>query len=149
MKKYILFLFLLGSLDIAAQEPVLRPIIDTVIVRNLSMQARDWLLLVKAVHGTDDSLSIKTLDRIQAVAKAASPALNAALIVDSLPGSVVMAFYRRINTLPAGVVSARFSAIRTAIRARVNLDYFTNEVDLFFSRAYDKEVQVGKHIIID
>lgn len=143
MKK-IIFLFLLLPLIPKAQ------ILDTVIVRNLQMQAQDWAWLVGKIGMESDSVSILTVRKIRLkVQQAIPPTWTTNLTVDSLPGRVVIGFYETVMRSDAGEIVNRFTAIKNAISAKTNLSFWIGFIDGRISAEFDRKRDIGKNILID
>lgn len=147
MKK-ILFSLLLFSASIMTRAQTL----DTVMVRNLSLQAQDWAWLVgaNATQINYDSASSATFRRIRDKIRTANPASwTVSVTIDSLPGKYVLAFYRQVKTGNSGEIASRYSAITTAISAKTNLSPWINAFDQAVLDDYNRRREVGRYIIMD
>lgn len=144
MKKSILVIAFLFSLTSQAQ------ILDTVIVRNLTMQAQDWAYLVGAYNTTADSVTMAAYRRIRNKVQETIPqSWTVNLTVDSLPGKIVMDFYQMAKTSPAGEIASRYTAILNAINSKTNLAYWIGFADASVSGDFIRKRDRGKNLLID
>lgn len=124
--------------------------IDTVIVRNLQMQAQDWAWLVGKSGIQTDSNSLKVYRRIRAkIQESIPPNWTTNVTIDSLPGRAVMAFYEMTLRADAGEIAPRYTAIKNAISAKTNLSYWIGFMDARISGEFDRKRDIGKNILID
>lgn len=143
--KYLIILLLLPCI-VSAQN------LDTVRVRNLSLQAQDWAYLVGKNAGSinSDSATVAAFRKIRAAVQAVqNPTWTTSINIDSIPGRVVMAFYQTAKTSNAGEVVSRYMAITNAISAKVVLAYWIGRVDEAVSGDYNRFRDAGKNILID
>jgi hypothetical protein len=141
-----LLIFLLFPCIVSAQN------LDTVRVRNLSLQAQDWAWLVgKNISSINsDSATIKAFRHIrEAVQAVQSPQWTTAINIDSIPGRIVMAFYSTAKTSNAGEIVSRYTAITNAISAKAVLAYWIGRVDESVSSDYIRAREAGKNVLID
>lgn len=126
------------------------PNIDTVLVRNLQMQAQDWAWLIGKYGVPSDSINLATFRRIRnKVQESIPPTWTTSVTIDSLPGKVVMAFYESTLRADAGEIVNRFTAIKNAISSKANLAYWIGLVDGRVSAEFDRKRDIGKNILID
>lgn len=126
------------------------PNIDTVLVRNLQMQAQDWAWLIGKYGVPSDSINLATFRRIRnKVQENIPPTWTTSVTIDSLPGKVVMAFYESTLRADAGEIVNRFTAIKNAISSKANLAYWIGIVDGRVSAEFDRKRDIGKNILID
>lgn len=144
MKKIIFILSLLVGLNSYGQG------LDTVIVRNLQLQAQDWAWFVGKNASNSDSVTISAIRRIRNKVQEAIPQTwTTNLTVDSLPGSVVVGMYQQLNHAPAGEIAVRYQAIKTAISSKVNLAYWIGFIDASGPAEFDRKRNIGKNVLID
>jgi hypothetical protein len=142
----LLIIGLLFSFSLSAQT------LDTVRVRNLSLQAQDWAWLVGKLSGqiNRDSLSIVAFRKIrQAAQNAGQVQWTTNVNIDSLPGSVVVAFYQTAKTAAAGEIVNRYTAITGAISAKAVLSYWVGLLDGVIGSDFTRYRDLGKNIILD
>jgi hypothetical protein len=145
MKRIFLFIVIAFSITVSAQVNI-----DTVLVRNLTMQAQDWAWFVGKNASTTDSTSISAIRRIRNKVQQSVPqAWSTNVTVDSLPGTVVISMYGQLNVAPAGEIAARYGAIKTAISAKLNLAYWIGFIDAQGPTEFDRKRGIGKNILID
>lgn len=145
MKQLIFLLLISGSINAQTS-------IDTIRVRNLSLQAQDWAWLVgKNISSINsDSTTIVAFRKIRAAVQAVqSPTWTTAINIDSIPGRIVMSFYSTAKTSNAGEVVSRYTAITNAIAAKVVLAYWIGRVDEAVSSDYIRARDAGKNILLD
>jgi hypothetical protein len=143
MKK-IVFILLVFASSVNAQS------LDTVVVRNLSLQAQDWAWFVGKNASTVDSVSQKAIRMIRTRVQAtANLTWTTVINVDSLPGSVVVGMYSQLNSAPAGEIAVRYSAIKTAISAKANLAYWIGFIDAQGPSEFDRKKNIGKNVLVD
>ncbi len=124
--------------------------IDTVVVRNLQLQAGDYAWLVGSYPYSTDSVTLYGLRRIRAAVQANVPAnYSVNLTVDSLPGIVVQQMYAIVKGSAAGEIAARYTAITNAISAKANMAYFVGLIDGAMNAAFIRKRDIGKNILID
>ena len=147
MKKTILVLTaIFTALIINAQN------IDTVLVRNLQFQAQDWAWLVGKNESSiyRDSASAREFRRIRDRIRTANPPLwTTNVTIDSIPGWVVLSFYKTTKTGNAGEIVSRYTAITSAIESKANMTFlitpYNDNLLNDFNRARDK----GKSMVMD
>lgn len=143
--KYLIILLLFPCI-VSAQR------LDTVYVRNLSLQAQDWAWLVgkNASNINNDSSTIAAFRKIRAAVQAVqNPGWTTAINIDSIPGRIVLAFYSTAKTSNAGEIVSRYTAITNAISAKVVLAYWVGRVDEAVSSDYIRAREAGKNVLID
>lgn len=146
MKKLILILTLFVLTNTVNSQTL-----DTVRVRNLTLQAQDWAWLIgKNASSRTDSLTDKVFRKIRDAAQSAQNATWTTNInIDSLPGKIVMDFYKTAKTSNAGEIVNRYTAITTAIAAKTVLAYWIGRVDEAVSSDYIRAREFGKTILLD
>ncbi len=144
MKKLIVIIAAAFSLSASAQN------LDTVLVRNLTMQAQDWAWFVGKNASSSDSVSISAIRRIRKKVQQSIPQnWTTNVTVDSLPGSVVVAMYSQVLGASAGEISARYTAIKNAIAAKTNLAYWIGFMDAHGPAEFDRKRNIGRQVLID
>lgn len=145
MKKKLLFLSILFTLGAQAQR------IDTVLVRNLILQAQDWAWMVGRVNDPNsDSLTAYSFRRIRDKIRTVNPAAwTTNVTIDSIPGSIALAMYKMAKNAPAGEIATRYSAITTAISGKSNMSYWTGLYDTEMAAIYQRYRDRGKNILMD
>lgn len=146
MKKIIfLFTLLFSTAALMAQN------LDTVLVRNLAMQAQDWAWFAGKNADRKDSLTIITIRRIRArVQPPNTPATwQTSVTVDSIPGVVAIKMYEQLVSESVGVIGARYTSIRNAFVSKTNLTYFIGFVDAAKALAFERERDYGRQILLD
>lgn len=144
MKTLLIAIATLFSLTIKAQ------ILDTVIVRNLTMQAQDWAYIVGSYNTTADSVTMVAYRRIRnKVQEAIPPNWTTNMTVDSLPGRVVVEFYQLAKSSGAGEIVNRYTAIINAISSKTNLAYWIGFVDANSLTDFTRKRDKGKNLLID
>lgn len=125
--------------------------LDTIYVRNLQLQARDWLWMVGKYPSTGDSLTQKGLRKLRAVAQTLQPpvAMTTNVNVDSLPGCVVVEMYRIRKTAQSGEQTARYTAITSAIAAKTVLSFWLTAIDNDMTGDEDRAISRGKYLVLD
>lgn len=142
--KQILFALLFISTVSQAQN------IDTVVVRNLQMQAQDWAWVVGKYGVPTDSLNLVVFRKIRAkIQQAIPPTWATSITIDSLPGRVVLAFYEMVQRADAGEIVNRYTAIKNSISGKANLSYWIGFIDARVSMEFDRKRDLGKNILID
>lgn len=145
MKKLIAIIAIAFSISAPAQGNL-----DTVVVRNLQMQAQDWAWFVGKNASNADSVSISAIRRIRNKVQQAVPQTwTANLTVDSLPGSIVVAMYSQLKNAPAGEIALRYAAISSAIAAKANIAYWIGFIDAQGPSEFDRKRNIGKNVLID
>lgn len=125
-------------------------ILDTVLVRNLTMQAQDYAWFVGKNASNTDSISIKAIRRIRNTVQANVPQTwTTNVTVDSLPGSVVVSMYSQVLNAPAAEISARYTAIKNAISSKTNLLYWIGFLDATPIIDFNRKRDVGRQVLID
>jgi hypothetical protein len=145
MKKIILIFLVTISINAKAQN------LDTVLVRNLSLQAQDWAWLVgKYVDRDADSATSSQFRRIRDRIRTANPATwSTSVNIDSIPGAIVLAMYKAVKFANAGEIVSRYSAIITAISAKTNLSSWLTTFDTLIGNEFTRFRDRGKNIIMD
>lgn len=144
MKKIVTALVLLASLNSYSQT------LDTIYVRNLTLQAQDWAWLTGSYSGGNDSTTLKAFRKLRDKIQDPVPAQWATNVtVDSLPGYVVINFYQMVKTANAGEIVSRYTAITNAIAAKVVLAYWLGLVDGAVSSDFDRNRNLGKYRLLD
>ncbi len=100
MKKLVLISILFWTNNVQAQQ---QPI-DTTVIRNLSGKTFEWLYHIALLEGNkSDSSNIIIAKRLVKKLFAANPAnLTADVVIDSLPGKLVLYFYQNELSKPNG-----------------------------------------------
>ncbi len=148
MKKYILLSLLSLSVFIGSAQVNLPPNLDTVYGRNVAMQAQDWAVLVGAFTA-DDSLETVVLRRIRDRVRASANSFTTSVTVDSIPGRILLEFYRLAKQAPAGTIAPRYTAITGAINGKANMQPYTSVIDTVMNNEYLRVRNRGKNIIMD
>lgn len=145
-KKFLLIVSIFSFLFAQSQQQRL----DTVLVRNLQMQAQDWAYLVAEYPVTIDSVAIRHYHRIREKIKT-TPNITwtTNVTVDSLPGFIVMEFYSIAKSSAAGVIVNRYTAITNAVSGKTNLAYWIGLMDGQLSAEYNRKRDKGKNLLID
>ena len=145
MKKLIIIAVLL-PLFASAQN------LDTVRVRNLSLQAQDWAWLI-GKHSSSinaDSLTVSSFRKIRTAVQAVpNPQWTTNINIDSIPGYIVVAFYQTAKTANSGEIVSRYTAITNAIAAKAVLAYWIGRVDEAVTGDYNRTRDKGKNILLD
>lgn len=146
MKKIILSLLILVSIHTSAQN------IDTVLVRNLQLQAQDWAWLIgKNVQAiNNDSASAREFRRLRERIRTANPpAWTTNVTIDSIPGFVAFAFYKTAKTANAGEIVSRYMAITGAIEAKTNMTFLITPYNNVMADDFIRPRNIGKGIVMD
>lgn len=145
MKTIIAAFLIVISVSVRAQN------IDTVLVRNLQMQAQDWAWIVGHYNDVNaDSLTSATFRRIRNKIQAASPgSWTTNVTIDSLPGKIALAMYQVVKLANAGEIAPRYTAITSAISGKANMTYFTDKVDAALNEDYLRVRERGKNMLLD
>lgn len=144
MKKLVTIIFASISISLSAQT------LDTVFVRNLTMQAQDWAWLVGKHNVTQDSVSLYAFRKIRAVVQSnIPPNWTTTVTVDSLPGVVVVGFYQIAKTAGAGEIVSRYTAITNQIASKTNIAYWVGYIDAATSEDFTRFRNLGKNRLID
>lgn len=123
--------------------------LDTVYVRNLTLQAQD-LAWVVGKYSFNDSAELRAFRKIRTVVQSNIPQnWTTNVTVDSLPGKVVLGFYQLAKTSGAGEIAARYTAITNAISAKTNLSYWIGFIDGNIQADFDRFRDKGKNRLID
>ncbi len=69
--------------------------------------------------------------------------------IDSIPGRVVVEFYQIVKQLPAGEIATRYTAITSAISAKINVAYWIGFTDAAASNGFTGKRDRGKNLLID
>jgi hypothetical protein len=139
-------LVLLTSISISLKAQRL----DTVLVRNLTMQAQDWAYCIGSMPQVRDSATYSIFRKIRS--KFQSSNVNnwsTNVTVDSLPGSILVAWYQIVQSAPAKEIFTRYSAITNAIQSKINISYWVGAIDGIISSNFDKARNQGKAILLD
>lgn len=144
MKKIIAVICILFSITAKSQN------IDTVFVRNLTLQAGDWAYLVGSYNLTLDSVSISGYRKVRAkVQEALPPNWTTNITIDSIPGRTVVEFYQIIKSSPAGEIATRYMAITNAIAAKTNITYWVGYFDAANTSEFVRKREKGKNLLVD
>jgi hypothetical protein len=143
MKKLVFILLVFAS-SVNAQN------LDTVLVRNLTVPADAMGWFVGKNASNTDSISIAAIRRIRAKVQQSPPATWATNItVDSLPGTVVVAFYSQVVNAPYGEVVIWAETVKTAIASKVNIAYWLGYLDAQGPAERIRKRNIGKNVLID
>lgn len=126
--------------------------IDTVLVRNLQLQAQDWAWLIgKNVTAiNNDSASASEFRRLRDRIRSANPAAwTTNVTVDSIPGWVVLAFYKTVKSANAGEIVSRYTAITGAIEGKQNMASFITIYNGALLTDFNRYRDLGKHVTMD
>ena len=125
--------------------------IDTVYVRNTQLQAGDWAYLVgKTLDKYTDSITILTLRRIRIIAQQQNPGSFATNItVDSIPGIVMINWYKMLLFASYLETRNRGTAIFNAITGNAVLTTFINEIDSNVGDLFTDQRKKGKNYLLD
>lgn len=124
--------------------------IDTVFVRNLTLQAQDWAYLVGSYNLTLDSVSMTGYRKIRAkIQEAIPPSWTTNVTIDSIPGRTVVEFYQIVKSSPAGEIATRYMAITNAIAAKTNIAYWVGYFDAQAAAEFIRKRDKGKNLLID
>lgn len=145
MKTIIFILFSFVTISARSQQ------LDTVYVRNLTMQAQDWAWLVgKYPNKQADSSTAKAFRKIRTVIQSnIPPTWTTTVTIDSLPGFIVVAFYQQAKTANAGEIVTRYAGITNAISAKANVSYWVGYIDAAVAGDFDRARNLGKNFLID
>lgn len=144
MKKIILAICIVFSIQSSSQN------IDTVFVRNLTLQAGDWAYLVGSYNLTLDSVSMSGYRKIRAkIQEAIPPSWTTNVTIDSIPGRTVVEFYQIIKSSAAGEIATRYTAITNAIAAKTNVTYWVGYFDAANTSEFVRKRDKGKNLLID
>lgn len=145
MKRALTLLLLFFSLFASAQNGL-----DTIYVRNLTMQAQDWAWLTGHFVSRTDSATLRAFRKIRTTVQAnVPPNFTTAVTIDSVPGYVVIAFYRTVKQAPAGEIVNRYTAITNAISAKTVIAYWIGVIDGAASAEFTRHRDLGKNDLID
>jgi len=126
--------------------------LDTVIINNLTLKARDWSFLTANVNLNDrDSATYSRLRlmRDQIGAQAGAGGWNANITVNGLPGQWIVNVYNFLQQMTVGVAKQMDPATTTAIRGKTNLQFWFDEIDARAPAIYLRDRDEGKHILLD
>jgi len=124
--------------------------LDTIYVRNLTMQAQDWAWLTGKSPIRSDSLTMKGFRKIRSTIQANIPSnFTTNVTIDSVPGKVIVLFYQITKTSPAGEIAARYNAITNAISAKTVIAYWVGVIDGTASSEFTRHRDLGKNDLID
>lgn len=144
MKKVLLALCVLIT-GAAMSQPL-----DTVYVRNLTLQAQDWAWLTGKYTQRTDSVTIRAFRKIRTqIQSNIPPAWTTNVTIDSLPGKVVVAFYQMVKNSSAGEIVTRYTTITNAIAAKAPLAYWVGVTDGTMSAEFIRNRDLGKNDLID
>lgn len=145
--KYILILSLFISSIASAQSNN----IDTVYVRNMSMQYRDWAYIsAKMITYNQDSLTFFSLRKIRDRIQIANPQNNSTLVVvDSIPGKFYLEVFSRLMFTAFIETRQRGSNIYDAITANPLLLTHTAIIETSFPDYNNLEIKKGKAYLMD
>lgn len=146
MKRLIIFFAVAFTISASAQD------LDTVLVRNLQLQAQDWAWLIgKNVTAiNNDSASANQFRRIRDRIRTANPASwTSNVTVDSVPGWVALAFYKTAKSANAGEIVSRYTAITGAIEGKQNMTSFITIYNAAMLTDFNRYRDLGKHVTMD
>jgi hypothetical protein len=144
MKKTIAAILILVSMNVYAQN------LDTVLVRSFTLQGQDWAWIAGGLNNQIDSATARHYRRIRTKIRAANPqSWTQNIAVDSIPGYIVLDWYRAVKTANAGEIAQRYTAITNAISAQQNLAYWIGATDATLQNDYLTRRQRGKTILMD
>lgn len=145
MKKILIICLVLIGFQASSQN------LDTVLVRNLQLQAQDWAWLVGSQRNQNtDSLSIVAFRYIRTKIRAANPpAWTTNVTIDSLPGFIVLDFYKAVKTANAGEIVSRYTPIVNSISGKVNLSYWIGFIDGNLNGDFNRKRDLGKYLVMD
>lgn len=146
MKKVILLLAVFLLTKFANSQRL-----DTVYIRNLTLQAQDWAYLIgKYPDKVSDSTTAKAFRTVRDKIRAAGNLTWTTNVnIDSLPGFIGVAFYSFAKQAPAGEIAARYSAITSALSAKANIAYWVGYIDANTAADFDRIRNLGKNFAID
>jgi len=145
--KYILIIGLFISSIASAQSNN----IDTVYVRNTTMQGGDWAYLVgKTLMAYTDSVTIKALRKIRTdILILNPPTFGTNVTIDSIPGIVMINFYRLLSSATFYEMRTRGGNIFTAITRYEPLATHIAIVDAEVGNIFVNERKKGKSYLLD
>jgi len=124
--------------------------LDTVIVRNLSMQAQDWAWCIGSTGYPSDSAMQVSYRRVRAKIQSNIPgSWTTTVVIDSLSGPYVMRLYRAAVSADAGVIENRYTAIKNAISGKANLAAWIAEISAIHTADFNIKRTAGKNQLID
>lgn len=145
MKKINLFLAALSvSAVMSAQN------LDTVRVRNLTMQAQNISWAVGKLGTGTDSISAYDFRKIRSVIQAnVPPSWTTNVTIDSLHGRTVLAIYQLVKTSNAGEIASVYAAMVNEISSKTNLLYWIGLIDGAINSDYTRSRDLGKIRLLD
>lgn len=145
--KYILILFLFIQTTINAQSNNL----DTVYARNTTMQGGDWSYLVgKTLVTYTDSVTMKALRKIRTdILVANPPTFGTSVTIDSIPGIVMVNWYRILLSATFNETRTRGATIFTALTNYAPLATHIAIVDAEVGNMFINERKRGKSYLLD
>ena len=126
--------------------------LDTVYVRHLTLQARDWAWLVGRNESSinRDSATAKAYRNIRStVQEVQNLSTTTNVTIDSIPGKIVKDFYATVKFSNAGEISNRYNAITSAISGKAQMAYWVGYYDARVSADYEEIFSRGKRILLD
>jgi len=143
--KYILILLFFVSAVAKSQS------LDTLWVRDITMQAGDWSYLTgKVLTKEADSIMITAIRKIRIVVQAQNPAnFNTNVTIDSISGSAMIHWYKILLFSPFIEIKGRGNNIFNAIIGETNLTPFITEIDNSVTDLFIRERTRGKNYLLD
>jgi len=143
--KYILILLFFVSAVAKSQS------LDTLWVRDITMQAGDWSYLTgKVLTKEADSIMITAIRKIRIVVQAQNPAnFNTNVTIDSISGSAMIHRYKILLFSPFIEIKGRGNNIFNAIIGETNLTPFITEIDNSVTDLFIRERTRGKNYLLD
>jgi hypothetical protein len=130
--------------------------LDTVMVRNLTLDADDVAYFIGSWNIAVDSVSISTFNRIRKQIQANKPASwSSSVTIDSLPGPIVLDMYKKAITDMYGVMGMKRSGvtrgdrIMAAIKTKTNMLPFLTAIDALPDTEFNRFRDRGKNRVID
>lgn len=129
---------------------IAQPNIDTVYVRNMSMQYRDWSYIsAKMITYNQDSLTFFSLRKIRDVIKSLNPTPSQVIVIDSIPGKFYMEVFNRLLFTAFIETRQRGNNIYNAITGNSILLQHTTLIEASFPDYNNLEIKKGKAYLID
>lgn len=140
-----LFIAILFSTGVYAQ-----PNLDTIYIRNMSMQYRDWAIITsKMITFQQDSLTFAALRKIRSIVKPLNPVTAQDIVIDSLPGRFYITFFERLLFMPFIETRQRGQNIYNNITGNSLLLIHTNIIEAKYPDYNFLEIKKGKGYLID
>lgn len=142
----ILLIALLFSNFLSAQNNI-----DTVYVRNMSMQYRDWsYITAKMITYNQDSLTFFSLRKIRTAIQAQNPQTTATNVtIDSIPGKFYLEVFTRLMFTAFIETRQRGQNIYNAITGNALLLFHTTAIEASFPDYNNLEIKKGKAYLMD